>query len=46
MSFAQANFSSLESLVAKIHEDGEITKKALELPQYSKYRDDPYLINS
>ncbi|XP_057764716.1 bifunctional riboflavin kinase/FMN phosphatase-like isoform X1 [Salvia miltiorrhiza] len=39
----EANFSSLESLVAKIHEDGEIAAKALQLPQYSKYRDDPYL---
>lgn len=39
----QANFSSLESLVAKIHEDKEIAEKALELPRYSMYKDDPYL---
>ncbi|KAL1294767.1 hypothetical protein AAHE18_19G163400 [Arachis hypogaea] len=28
----EANFPSLESLIAKIHEDGEIAEKALELP--------------
>ncbi|KAL8554577.1 hypothetical protein ACS0TY_002680 [Phlomoides rotata] len=39
----EANFSSLESLVAKIHEDREIAEKALELPRYSMYRNDPYL---
>ncbi|XP_041991066.1 bifunctional riboflavin kinase/FMN phosphatase-like [Salvia splendens] len=42
----ETNFSSLESLVAKIHEDGEIAEKALQLPQYSKYRDDPYFKSS
>ncbi|KAL0353153.1 UNVERIFIED_CONTAM: Bifunctional riboflavin kinase/FMN phosphatase [Sesamum angustifolium] len=42
----EANFPSLESLVAKIHEDREIAERALELPQYSKYRDDPYLNSS
>ncbi|KAL6546669.1 hypothetical protein OROMI_022390 [Orobanche minor] len=35
----EANFSSLESLVAKIHEDGKIAENALEMPQYLKYRD-------
>ncbi|KAL8541450.1 hypothetical protein ACS0TY_002644 [Phlomoides rotata] len=39
----EANFSSLESLVVKIHEDREIAEKALELPRYSMYRNDPYL---
>lgn len=39
----EANFSTLESLVAKIHEDREIAERALELPLYLKYRDDPYL---
>ncbi|XP_048135372.1 bifunctional riboflavin kinase/FMN phosphatase isoform X2 [Rhodamnia argentea] len=39
----EANFPSLESLIAKIHEDGEIAEKALDLPLYAKYRDDPYL---
>ncbi|GFQ01814.1 bifunctional riboflavin kinase/fmn phosphatase [Phtheirospermum japonicum] len=39
----EANFSSLESLVAKIHEDRKIAEKALEMPIYLKHRDDPYL---
>lgn len=39
----EVNFPSLESLIAKIHEDGEIAEKALNLPLYAKYRDDPYL---
>ncbi|CAK9160568.1 unnamed protein product [Ilex paraguariensis] len=39
----EANFPSLESLIAKIHEDREIAERALELPLYSKCRDDPYL---
>ncbi|XP_021726341.1 bifunctional riboflavin kinase/FMN phosphatase-like [Chenopodium quinoa] len=36
------NFPSLESLVAKIYEDRRIAESALELPIYSKYKDDPY----
>ncbi|EXB51821.1 putative pseudouridine-5'-monophosphatase [Morus notabilis] len=40
---AEANFPTLESLVAKIHEDRKIAETALDLPLYSKYRDDPYL---
>ncbi|XP_010686287.1 bifunctional riboflavin kinase/FMN phosphatase isoform X1 [Beta vulgaris subsp. vulgaris] len=39
----EANFPSLESLVAKIHEDGRIAERALELPVYLKYKDDPFL---
>ncbi|KAL9257486.1 Bifunctional riboflavin kinase/FMN phosphatase-like protein [Drosera capensis] len=39
----EANFPSLESLIEKIHEDGRIAERALELPLYSKHRDDPYL---
>ncbi|XP_051149048.1 bifunctional riboflavin kinase/FMN phosphatase-like isoform X2 [Andrographis paniculata] len=39
----ETNFPSLESLVAKIHQDRDVAEKALELPMYSKYRDDPYL---
>ncbi|GAB2298728.1 hypothetical protein Dimus_032802 [Dionaea muscipula] len=39
----EANFPSLESLIEKIREDGRIADKALELPFYSKHRDDPYL---
>lgn len=40
---SEANFPSLESLVAKIHEDRDIAERALELSLYNKYRDDPYL---
>nr|GEW97429.1 bifunctional riboflavin kinase/FMN phosphatase [Tanacetum cinerariifolium] len=32
----EANFPSLETLVAKIHEDGKIAENALELPLYAK----------
>ncbi|KAK6917470.1 Haloacid dehalogenase-like hydrolase [Dillenia turbinata] len=39
----EANFSSLESLIARIHEDGRIAERALDLPIYSRYKDDPYL---
>lgn len=39
----EANFSSLESLIEKIHEDRKIAEAALELPLYSKYKDDTYL---
>lgn len=42
----QANFPSLESLIEKIHEDRRIAETALELPLYSKYREDPYLKSS
>ncbi|KAI3716919.1 hypothetical protein L1987_68149 [Smallanthus sonchifolius] len=38
----EANFPSLESLIAKIHEDGVLAEKALELPLYAKYKDDDY----
>ncbi|CAO2842719.1 unnamed protein product [Amaranthus hypochondriacus] len=39
----EANFPSLESLISKIYEDRKIAEQALELPIYSKYKDDPYL---
>ncbi|KAI5678698.1 hypothetical protein M9H77_09648 [Catharanthus roseus] len=42
----EANFPSLESLVARIHEDGKIAEKALDLPIYAKYKNDPYLKSS
>lgn len=42
----EMNFSSLESLIAKIHEDRSIAEKCLELPLYHKYKDDPYLQSS
>ncbi|GER53033.1 riboflavin kinase [Striga asiatica] len=39
----KANFTSLESLIAKIHEDRKTAENALEMPLYLKHRDDPYL---
>ncbi|XP_052201680.1 bifunctional riboflavin kinase/FMN phosphatase [Diospyros lotus] len=39
----EANFPSLEGLIEKIHEDRRITEKALDLPLYAKYREDPHL---
>ncbi|KAL1829744.1 hypothetical protein DCAR_0209113 [Daucus carota subsp. sativus] len=39
----EANFSSVESLVEKIHQDRRIAEAALELPLYVKYKDDKYL---
>jgi riboflavin kinase / FMN hydrolase len=41
----KANFPSLESLIERIHEDGRIAEKALDLPVYAKYKDSPYLRN-
>jgi len=41
----EANFPSLESLIERIHEDGRIAEKALELPMYAQYKDSPYLRN-
>ncbi|KAI9112882.1 hypothetical protein K1719_016199 [Acacia pycnantha] len=38
----EANFPCLESLVAKIHEDGRIAERALDLPLYSSYKNDPF----
>ncbi|XP_039049522.1 bifunctional riboflavin kinase/FMN phosphatase isoform X2 [Hibiscus syriacus] len=42
----EVNFPSLESLIAKIHEDRRIAERALDLPLYSKHKDDPYLNSS
>ncbi|KAH1066021.1 hypothetical protein J1N35_031008 [Gossypium stocksii] len=42
----EVNFPSLESLIAKIHEDKRIAESALDLPLYSKHKDDPYLSSS
>ncbi|KAK3014584.1 hypothetical protein RJ639_009817 [Escallonia herrerae] len=39
----EANFSSLEDLIKRIHEDRKMAEKALELPLYSNYRNDEYL---
>ncbi|CAH1417698.1 unnamed protein product [Lactuca virosa] len=38
----ETNFPSLESLIAKIHEDGKRAENALELPLYAKYKDEMY----
>ncbi|CAI9087614.1 OLC1v1021725C1 [Oldenlandia corymbosa var. corymbosa] len=40
----ETNFPSLESLIAKIYEDRGIAERALDLPQYSEYKSDPYLL--
>ncbi|KAJ8759176.1 hypothetical protein K2173_004183 [Erythroxylum novogranatense] len=42
----EANFPSLEILISSIQEDGRIAERALALPPYSKFRDDPYLKGS
>ncbi|KAL5996769.1 hypothetical protein ACLOJK_007689 [Asimina triloba] len=39
----EANFPSLEALIQRIHEDGKIADKALDLPMYADYKDAPYL---
>ncbi|KAH1236209.1 Bifunctional riboflavin kinase/FMN phosphatase [Glycine max] len=42
----EANFPSLESLVAKIHEDRRVAERALDLPLYSSFKNDSYLRSS
>lgn len=42
----EANFPTLESLIEKIKEDRRIAETALELPNYSKFQDDPYIKGS
>ncbi|RWR80452.1 HAD hydrolase [Cinnamomum micranthum f. kanehirae] len=42
----EANFASLEALIAKINEDGKLAEKALDLPIYASYKDSPYLSSS
>ncbi|KAK9089459.1 hypothetical protein Scep_028541 [Stephania cephalantha] len=42
----EANFPSLEALIAKIHEDRQIAEKALDLPLYAGYKDSPHLLTS
>ncbi|GKV08957.1 hypothetical protein SLEP1_g20526 [Rubroshorea leprosula] len=39
----EANFSTLENLIAKIHDDRRIAEKSLDLPLYFRYQDDPYI---
>ncbi|GLU23095.1 hypothetical protein SLE2022_391270 [Rubroshorea leprosula] len=42
----EANFPSLQRLIAKIHEDRRIAEKALDHPLYSKYQNDPCIKSS
>ncbi|BBN67830.1 riboflavin kinase/FMN hydrolase [Prunus dulcis] len=42
----EANFSSLQSLIEKIHHDRKVAEEALDLPLFSKYKDDPYIKSS
>lgn len=42
----EVNFPTLESLIAKIHEDRRVAESALELPMYSSHKDDSYLRSS
>lgn len=39
----EANFPSLESLIERIHKDGSIAEKALDLPIYAGYKSASYL---
>ncbi|EFJ10509.1 hypothetical protein SELMODRAFT_427075 [Selaginella moellendorffii] len=39
----EANFSLLEDLINKIHEDGHIAKAALDMPPYSAFQEDKFL---
>ncbi|WVZ23830.1 hypothetical protein V8G54_002374 [Vigna mungo] len=42
----EANFSFLESLVAKIQEDRGVAERALDLPLFSSFKNDSYLRSS
>ena len=39
----EANFSSLEALVARIHKDGDVSKEALAQPELQRFADDSFL---
>ncbi|BBM97400.1 riboflavin kinase / FMN hydrolase [Marchantia polymorpha subsp. ruderalis] len=39
----EANFPSLEALIERIHEDGRIAKRALDVIPYKDFEHDPYL---
>lgn len=41
--FFQANFTTLEDLVERIHEDGRIAKAALEMQPFLDFAEDSYL---
>ncbi|CAI5462035.1 unnamed protein product, partial [Closterium sp. Yama58-4] len=40
---AEADFPDLPSLIARIHQDGEIARKALDNLPFTAYRNDPFL---
>ena len=39
----EQNFTSLEALIARIHEDAKVTKEVLATTPYSKFKEDPFL---
>lgn len=39
----EANFTTLDALVKRIHEDAEVTKTALQGQHFRTYRNDPFL---
>eukprot|EP00201_Polytomella_parva_P010840 CAMPEP_0175072126 /NCGR_PEP_ID=MMETSP0052_2-20121109/19702_1 /TAXON_ID=51329 ORGANISM="Polytomella parva, Strain SAG 63-3" /NCGR_SAMPLE_ID=MMETSP0052_2 /ASSEMBLY_ACC=CAM_ASM_000194 /LENGTH=172 /DNA_ID=CAMNT_0016339527 /DNA_START=1 /DNA_END=519 /DNA_ORIENTATION=- len=39
----EANFPSLEALIERIHKDADISKKALDLPEFLEKKNDPFL---
>ena len=39
----EADFTTLEALIAQIRGDADVARAALELPPYAPLRDDPFL---
>ncbi len=39
----EANFSSLEALIARIHKDADVTREALEYQEMAQLKSDPFL---
>lgn len=39
----EANFTSLEALVTRIHKDGDVSKEALSAPQLQQFASDSFL---
>ncbi len=42
----EANFASLEALVARIHADADVSRQALELAPLAAYAQDAFLLAS
>jgi FAD synthase len=40
----EANFTTLEDLVKRIHRDAEVAKTCLALEEFAKHADDPFLV--